>query len=96
MTAIADALGIAARIFPQCATDHRHDRVDGCHYQTPIWSPTSGCSLPTCLAPRPMHRPSSISCPLFDHYKEVHPHRALGYRSPREFIAQTREALSGL
>lgn len=23
----------------------------------------------------------------FDHYNEVHPHRALGYRSPREFIA---------
>ena len=21
------------------------------------------------------------------HYNEVHPHRALGYRSPREFIA---------
>lgn len=30
------------------------------------------------------------------HYNEVHPHRALGYRSPREFIAQTRETLSGL
>ena len=23
----------------------------------------------------------------FDHYNELHPHRALGYRSPREFIA---------
>jgi putative transposase len=32
----------------------------------------------------------------FDHYNEVHPHRALRYRSPREFIAQTCEALSGL
>ena len=31
----------------------------------------------------------------FDHYNEVHPHRALRYRSPREFIAQTCEALSG-
>ncbi|RYY08391.1 MAG: IS3 family transposase [Alphaproteobacteria bacterium] len=30
------------------------------------------------------------------HYNEVHPHRALGYRSPREYIAQTREAPSGL
>jgi putative transposase len=30
------------------------------------------------------------------HYNEVHPHRALRYRSPREFIAQTCEALSGL
>jgi putative transposase len=29
-----------------------------------------------------------------DHNNEVHPHRALGYRSPREFIATTREALS--
>jgi putative transposase len=28
----------------------------------------------------------------FAHYNEVHPHRALRYRSPREFIAQTREA----
>ena len=32
----------------------------------------------------------------FAHYNEVHPHRALRYRSPREFIAQTCEALSGL
>lgn len=30
------------------------------------------------------------------HYNEVHPHRALGYRSPREFIAITREALSAI
>ncbi|TCQ06317.1 integrase-like protein [Sphingomonas sp. PP-CC-3A-396] len=32
----------------------------------------------------------------FAHYNEVHPHRALRYQSPREFIAQTCEALSGL
>jgi putative transposase len=32
-----------------------------------------------------------------DHYNRVHPHRALGYRSPREFIARsTREDPSGL
>jgi putative transposase len=24
----------------------------------------------------------------FDHYNELHPHRSLGYRSPREFIAE--------
>ena len=31
------------------------------------------------------------------HYNHVHPHRALGYRSPREFIDRsTREDLSGL
>jgi putative transposase len=31
------------------------------------------------------------------HYKDLHPHRALGDRSPREFIARsTQEALSGL
>jgi putative transposase len=30
------------------------------------------------------------------HYNDVHPHRALGYRSPREYIAQTRETPSGL
>ena len=31
------------------------------------------------------------------HYNELHPHRARGYRSPREFIARsTQEALSGL
>ncbi len=31
------------------------------------------------------------------HYNELHPHRALGYRSPREFIARsTQEARSGL
>jgi putative transposase len=32
-----------------------------------------------------------------DHYNRVHPHRSLGYRSPREFIDRsTREGLSGL
>ena len=30
------------------------------------------------------------------HYNEFHPHRALGYRSPREFIRRaTHEGLSG-
>lgn len=31
----------------------------------------------------------------FDHYNKLHPHRALGYRSPREFIADrsTKEAV---
>ena len=34
----------------------------------------------------------------FDHYNQLHPHKALGYRSPREFIAHrsTREDMSGL
>ena len=33
----------------------------------------------------------------FAHYNELHPHRALGYRSPREFIARsTQETPSGL
>ena len=36
----------------------------------------------------------------FNHYNTVHPHKALGYRSPREFIAQTAtqtsEIVSGL
>lgn len=33
----------------------------------------------------------------FDHYNQLHPHKALGYRSPREFIAcrSTREEMSG-
>jgi putative transposase len=34
----------------------------------------------------------------FAHHNQLHPHRALGYRSPREFIAarQTQEAMSAL
>ena len=37
----------------------------------------------------------------FEHYNTVHPHRALGYRSPREFIADqkasaTVEQMSGI
>ena len=34
----------------------------------------------------------------FDHYNRLHPHKALGYRSPREFIADrsTTEEVSGL
>jgi putative transposase len=33
----------------------------------------------------------------FDHYNAIHPHSALRYRSPREFIAahSNREAVSG-
>jgi len=31
------------------------------------------------------------------HYNEVHPHRSLGYRSPREFVSRsTQEGLSGI
>lgn len=40
------------------------------------------------VASRPS--PASVIAQLpawFDHYNTVHPHRALGYRSPREFIA---------
>ena len=41
------------------------------------------------VSPRPdaltvMHQLSA----WFAHYNEVHPHKALGYRSPREFIAE--------
>lgn len=37
----------------------------------------------------------------FEHYNELHPHRALGYRSPREFIAsrsteKSVESMSGI
>jgi hypothetical protein len=28
------------------------------------------------------------------HYNEVHPHKALGYRSPREFIVSSRKTLT--
>ena len=32
----------------------------------------------------------------FEHYNTVHPHRALGYRSPREFIvSRSTEDVSG-
>ena len=31
-----------------------------------------------------------------DHYNKVHPHRALGYRSPRELIAINRKAPSAI
>jgi putative transposase len=45
--------------------------------------------------PRPDAQTVIAQLPAWlDHYNEVHPHRALGYRSPREFIAKTREALS--
>jgi putative transposase len=32
----------------------------------------------------------------FDRYNRLHPHSALGYRSPREFIAEKRETVSDL
>nr|WP_153006259.1 IS3 family transposase [Sphingomonas sanguinis] len=47
--------------------------------------------------PRPDAQTVIAQLPAWlDHYNEVHPHRALGYRSPREFIAKTREALSAI
>ena len=47
--------------------------------------------------PRPYARTVVEQLPgWLAHYYEVHPHRAMGYRSPREYIAQTREAPSGL
>lgn len=47
--------------------------------------------------PRPDAQTVIAQLPAWiEHYNEVHPHRALGYRSPREFIATTREALSAI
>ncbi|SEN12214.1 Integrase core domain-containing protein [Sphingomonas gellani] len=47
------------------------------------------------VSPRPDAHTVIAQLPdWIDHYNEVHPHRALGYSSPREFIAATREALS--
>lgn len=40
------------------------------------------------VSPRPDARTVIAQLPAwFEHYNTVHPHRALGYRSPREFIA---------
>ena len=49
--------------------------------------------------PLPDARTVIESLPVwFDHYNAIHPHKALRYRSPREFIAakSNQEALSGL
>ena len=47
--------------------------------------------------PRPDARTVIEQIPAWlHHYNEVHPHKALGYRSPREYIQQTREAPSGI
>lgn len=49
------------------------------------------------VSPRPDAKTVIAQLPSWlDHYNNVHPHRALGYRSPREYIAQTREAPSDL
>ena len=49
------------------------------------------------VSPRPDARTVIDQLPgWLAHYNDVHPHSALGYRSPREYIAQTREAPSGL
>ena len=49
------------------------------------------------VSPRPDARTVIEQLPSWlAHYNDVHPHRALGYRSPPEYIAQTREAPSGL
>jgi putative transposase len=47
--------------------------------------------------PRPDAQAVIVQLPAWiAHYNEVHPHRALAYRSSREFIARTREALSAI
>ena len=49
--------------------------------------------------PMPNARTVIDSLPLwFDHYNAIHPHSALRYRSPREFIAErsNHEAVSGI
>ena len=49
--------------------------------------------------PLPDARTVIESLPVWiDHYNAIHPHKALRYRSPREFIAakSNQEALSGL
>ena len=72
-----------ARICLRCATGRLRERVDGHHYVR--------------VNPRPDAQTVIEQLPgWLAHYNEVHPHRALGYRSPREYIAQTREAPSGL
>jgi putative transposase len=50
------------------------------------------------VSPRPNAQTVIDQLPSWlDHYNRVHPHRALGYKSPREFIDRsTREDLSGL
>ena len=50
------------------------------------------------VSPKPNARAVFDQLPRwFAHYNEVHPHRALGYRSRREFIARsTQEELSAL
>jgi putative transposase len=50
------------------------------------------------VSPRPNARAVIEQLPAWlEHYNRVHPHRALGYRSPREFIDRsTREAPSRL
>ena len=50
------------------------------------------------VSPRPNAQTVIDQLPSWlDHYNRVHPHRALGYQSPREFIDRsTREDLSGL
>lgn len=50
------------------------------------------------VSPRPNARAVIEQVPYWlDHYNRVHPHRAFGYRSPREFIDRsTCEDLSDL
>jgi putative transposase len=50
------------------------------------------------VSPRPNAQTVIDQLPSWlDHYNRVHPHRAFGYKSPREFIDRsTREDLSGL
>ena len=74
---------------------------------TPVSSPQSNGMVEACVrtlkrdyvrvSPRPNAQAVIAQLPgWIEHYNSVHPHRALGYLSPREYIAQTREAPSGL
>ena len=64
-------------------------------------SAAQGRGLRTPLTVNPMPNAEIVMRQLpawFDHYNRLHPHKALGYRSPREFIADRSiaEDVSGL
>jgi putative transposase len=44
-----------------------------------------------------MHKPVIKQLPAWlTHYNEIRPHKALRYRSPREYITQIRDTPSGI
>jgi hypothetical protein len=98
MKAVWETLGVARSYVAELPNGRGPGRIGLEPRTTPIQSPQSNGMAEAFvrtmkrdyvrISPLPDARTAMTSLPLWiDHYNSLHPHKALGYRSPRESIA---------